>query len=870
MTATTSAGGPAAARSTAPSSGPGTAGAGMTHREILQALSGLLLGLFVAILSSTVVSNALPRIITDLRGSQSGYTWVVTATLLATTASTPIWGKLSDLFSKKLLVQLSLIVFVVGSAAAGLSQSIGPLITARVVQGLGAGGLTALTQVCMAAMIPPRERGRYSGYLGAVLAVATVAGPLIGGVIVDTSWLGWRWCFYVGVPFAAIAIVLLQKTLHLATVRRDDVKIDWLGATLITGAVSLLLIWVSLAGSNFDWWSWQTVCMVLGAVVIGALAVLVESRAAEPVIPLTLFRHRSISLAVVASLFVGIALFGATVFLSQYFQISRGDSPTQAGLSTTPLILGLFVSSLVSGRIITRTGKWKRFLVSGAVLITLGFAAMGTLRMDTPYWQLACYMAVIGLGLGMTMQNLVLSVQNAVPMSQLGAASSTVSFFRSLGGAVGVAVLGAVLAQQVRSHIASGLAALGVPAGASGDGSQIPDIRTLPAPIAQVVQESYGIGAADIFLVAAPVTFLALIAVLFIKEVPLRTTNEAADQLRDTGNAAALSEGAAVVGLGSLTPETGSEGAVGSGGACPGGAQNGGVGNGSARNGSAHHPPRALSNQAVLTGTVRAGAGSPVEAAGVTVLAPAGGEITRATTDAAGEYRLTLPTGGSYLVVVNAVGHRPAVTAITVADGRLERDFQLDVVGSLGGSVRDGSGRPRTGVTVTVIDARGDVAAVAVTGATGRYEMADLQPGDYTLTAMVRGSNPVAFGVHIPHHGRAEFDVEVPENGSLRGTVHGSDSGLPVAHAAVAVLDHGGMVMASVRADELGRYEIDALTPGEYTVVASGYGPAARAVVVQPVVGQTFDLALGHDADDSGALPAGRHARLDALSDAAR
>ncbi len=921
-------GAPVAGRSTASPGLPGAADAQMTHREILQALSGLLLGLFVAILSSTVVSNALPRIISDLHGSQSGYTWVVTSTLLATTASTPIWGKLSDLFSKKLLVQLSLIVFVVGSAAAGLSQSIGPLIAARVVQGLGAGGLTALTQVCMAAMIPPRERGRYSGYLGAVLAVATVAGPLIGGVIVDTSWLGWRWCFYVGVPFAAAAIVLLQKTLHLRTIRRENVKIDWLGATLITGSVSLLLIWVSLAGNNYDWWSWQTVVMVLGAVALGALAVFVESRAAEPVIPLSLFRHRSISLAVAASLFVGIALFGATVFLSQYFQISRGDSPTQAGLSTTPLILGLFVSSLVSGRIITRTGKWKRFLVAGAALITLGFAAMGTLSWDTPYWQLACYMAVIGLGLGMTMQNLVLSVQNAVPMSQLGAASSTVAFFRSLGGAVGVAVLGAVLAHQVSSHIASGLASLGVSAGASGGASQIPDISTLPAPVAQVVQESYGIGAGDIFLVAAPITFLALVAVLFIKEVPLRTSNDAPDQLRDTGMAGSLSEGAAVVELGGGTAETGSvaadpappehgggrsggatsngatangatangatangatsngatangsasDGASSNGVALNGAASNGGAVNGGAVNGatvngaaSAGVPrngrSRRFSNQAVLSGTVHTGDDTPVVSASVTVLAAAGGQIARAATDAGGQYRVTLPTGGSFLLVVNAAGHRPAVTAVTVADGRLERDFQLDAVGSLGGLVRTTSGRPRGGVTITVIDARGDVAAVAVTGPTGRYELADLQPGDYTLTAIVGDANPAAYGVHIPHHGRADFDVELPENGSLRGTVRGRDADLPVPHAAVAVLDRAGMVVHAVRADEFGRYEIDALTPGEYTVVASGYGPVVRSVTVAPVQDQTFDVTLGHDPDpDGGAMPAGRHARIDSVA----
>ncbi|GAA2017059.1 MFS transporter [Nakamurella flavida] len=528
---------------TAPRTGTGTEPPGtepvMSHRQIMEALSGLLLGLFVAILSSTVVSNALPRIITELKGSQSGYTWVVASTLLATTASTPIWGKLADLMSKKLLVQLSLVVFVLGSLVAGLSQSIGVLIVARVIQGLGAGGLTALTQVCMAAMIPPRERGRYSGYLGAVLAVATVAGPLIGGVIVDTSWLGWRWCFGVGVPFAVVAIIVLQKTLHLPTYRRDDVRIDWLGATVVTGAVSLLLIWISLAGTSFDWASWQTALMVGGALLLGVLAVMIENRAAEPIIPLSLFRHRSISLAVVASLFVGIAMFGATVFLSQYFQISRGDSPTQAGLSTVPLILGLSLSSLVSGRIITRTGKWKRFLVGGSALIVVGFAAMGTIDKDTPYWFLAVSMAVIGIGLGATMQNLVLSVQNAVPVTQLGAASSTVAFFRSLGGAIGVSALGAVLGHQVSGHIASGLTALGLPAGATGGGSQIPNLATLPAPVARVVQESYGIGAGDIFLVAAPLTLLALIAVLFIREVPLRTSNVLAQEPAGPTKAAA-------------------------------------------------------------------------------------------------------------------------------------------------------------------------------------------------------------------------------------------------------------------------------------------------------------------------------------------
>ncbi|MFI6255303.1 MDR family MFS transporter [Micromonospora zamorensis] len=500
---------------------PRATGVDMTHRQILQALSGLLLGMFVAILSSTVVSNALPRIITELHGSQSAYTWVVTSALLATTATTPIWGKLADLTSKKLLVQISLGIYVLGSVLAGAAQGTSELIACRVLQGVGAGGLTALAQVIMATMIAPRERGRYSGYLGAVMAVGTIGGPLIGGVIVDTSWLGWRWCFYVGVPFAIAALVVLQKTLHLPVIKRKA-QIDWWGATLITAAVSLLLIWVSLAGGQFAWASWQSAVMVVGALVLGALAIRVETRAAEPMIPPRLFRNRTITLAVVASIAVGVGMFGASVFLGQYFQISRGQSPTMSGLMTLPMILGLLVSSTLSGRIITRTGRWKRFLVIGTALLTAGFALMGTLRADTSFTLLSVYMALVGIGLGMTMQNLVLAVQNTVGTHELGVASSTVAFFRSLGGAIGVSVLGAVLAHKVTGYTAEGLGRLGIAASGSGSGGVLPDVHTLPGPIRAVVESAYGHGAGDIFLAAAPFALIALIAVSFIKEVPLR------------------------------------------------------------------------------------------------------------------------------------------------------------------------------------------------------------------------------------------------------------------------------------------------------------------------------------------------------------
>lgn len=513
-------------RADSASGGPlSTSGVEMTHKETLEALSGLLMGMFVAMMSATVVSNALPRIIADLHGTQAAYTWVVTATLLATTVSTPIWGKLADIFSKKMLVQAGLVIFVTGSSLAGLSQSTEWLIASRVIQGVGAGGLTALVQVVIAAMISPRERGRYSGYIGATFGVATVGGPLIGGVIVDTPALGWRWCFYVGVPFAIAAFVLLQKTLHLPVIRRESVKVDYWGATLLTGGVSVLLIWFTLAGHNFAWLSAQSVLMVLGGLVLVALTILVEAKVSEPVIPLDLFSNRTVALATVSSIFVGVAMYGATVFLSQYFQISRGASPTLSGLMGMPLILGLVASTTISGRLITKFGKWKRFLLIGGVLLVGGFGLMGTMSATTPYAEVAVFMALAGAGTGLLMQNLVLAVQNTLTMDRIGVGSSLVAFFRSLGGAVGVSVLGAVLGHRVNGYMTDGLASIGVQS-SEGSSRSIPQLSTLPVPVRHIVERSYGDGVGDVFMAAVPFAVLALCAVIFIREVPLRKRND--------------------------------------------------------------------------------------------------------------------------------------------------------------------------------------------------------------------------------------------------------------------------------------------------------------------------------------------------------
>ncbi|MCC5580018.1 MFS transporter [Microtetraspora sp. AC03309] len=492
----------------------------MTHRQIMEALSGLLLVLFVAMISGTVVSVALPQIIGALNGTQSQYTWVVTASLLAATASTPIWGKLADLFSKKLLLQASIVIFLIGSLACGFAQNTGQLIAFRAFQGLGMGALQILVQVIIAAMIPPKERGKYNGYLGGVMAVATVGGPLLGGLIADTSWLGWRWCFFIAVPFTVIAFAMLHKTLKIATVRRPDAKVDYVGATLIAAGVSVLLIWVTFVGNSFDWISWQTAAMVGGAVIVLAAATFVESRVKEPVVPLHIVRMRTPALAIVASLAVGMAMFGGSVFLGQYFQIGRGYTPTEAGLLTIPMMFGVLVSSTISGRLISRSGKVKPYIVVGSVMLTLGFLCLSTIDHETSLVVIAAAMVLVGAGVGMSMQNLVLAIQNTVPLRELGAASGAVTFFRSLGGTMGVSVLGAVLANQVATNIAEGLAKLGIkPSGSQGGNL---NIAALPEPVKTIVRAAYGDATGHIFLISAGISVIGIIAVLFLPSIRLR------------------------------------------------------------------------------------------------------------------------------------------------------------------------------------------------------------------------------------------------------------------------------------------------------------------------------------------------------------
>ncbi|MCP2636376.1 MFS transporter [Microbacterium sp. HD4P20] len=506
------------------------------HRRVLQALTGLLLGMFVSMLASTVVSTSLPVIVHDLGGDQAAFTWVITATLLTTAISTPIWGKLADLFNRKLLIQIAIVIFVLATAAAGFSQDPGTLIAFRAVQGIGAGGLAALSQVIMADIISPRERGRYMGLFGAVMAVATVGGPLLGGFITDT--IDWRWNFFIALPFAVAALIMMQRTLHLPARPKQKARIDYFGIVLLSTAVSLLLVWVTNAGTDYDWWSLQTVLMVGGALLAAVLFVIVELRSKEPLVPLTMFRNRTFTLAVIASISIGIAMFGTSVFLSQYMQMARGATPTEAGLMTIPMIAGLLIASIVIGGLVTKHGHWKPYLVVGGVLLIAGSYLLSTIHYDTNFVLVSLYMFLLGAGVGMTMQNLVLIVQNTAKPTEIGVASSGVTFFRSLGGTIGVSVMGAALASSATNLVAArtdvisaAVISLGEKGAAVAEQLQsgaIPNVAQLPEAVRVIFEDIYAQAIANSFLIAVPLAVISLIAIVFLPNNPLTrmTTSE--------------------------------------------------------------------------------------------------------------------------------------------------------------------------------------------------------------------------------------------------------------------------------------------------------------------------------------------------------
>ncbi|WP_405592191.1 MFS transporter [Streptomyces sp. NBC_01092] len=770
----------------------------LSPRRVRLVFIGLMLALLLAALEQMIVATALPKIVGELHGLDR-MSWAITAYLLTATIGLPVYGKLGDLLGRKGVFQFAIVVFIVGSALAGRAETMDQLIAYRAVQGVGAGGLMIGVQAIIADIVPPRDRGRFMGLIGAAFGLASVAGPLLGGYFTDH--LTWRWCFYINVPFGLLTLAVVAVVLKLPK-PEAKARLDILGALLLAAASTCLVLLTSWGGTEYAWNSRVILGLGAGAAVATVLFLVAEHFAAEPLIPLRLFRDSVFNITGLVGLVIGVALFGTASYLPTFLQMVDGATATESGLLMLPMMGGIVGASIVCGQLISHTGHYRIYPVLGSALSVLGMWLLSRLEIDTPRLHYSIWMAVLGAGIGMVMPVLILAVQNSVRPADLGTATSANNYFRQIGGSVGAAIFGTLFADRLADALAERL-----PAHA---GAGLPDpesitpqlVHALPPALRDAYIQAYADAMPRIFLYLVPVLVLGLLIACFLKEIPL--VNSAASHDAPAPEAAPAPANSPI--------------------------------------------PQARSAYAAsipVCGGVQHPDGTVVPHAALTLIDVAGQQVGRGASGQDGRYALVAPGAGAYVMIAAAGGHQPQAVTVTVGERPVEVDIVLGGAGRLAGTVITPDGTT-VDATVTLTNVQGEVVATTRSGREGGYVITELVAGEYTLAASAPAFRPAAVPVTVKAARETRQDIELAGGALLSGTVR-AGGGRPVEDARVTLLDAAGNVVDTLTTGPDGTFRFVDLATGEYTVIAAGYPPVATVLQVAGGGRTERDLQLGHE-----------------------